>query len=131
MKLGGIHAQRQATNFLLDKVGEPFTTRYINVLAKSPNKKSAKFAVIPDLHAINFPRRKQRMNDGGAAMSAEAVFEVKTYSANVPSYSIGDHAITPASRRAITILKEYKSKLKKLDKKFAPKVVGDGTEELT
>ena len=39
MQLGEIHAQRQATIFLLAKVGDLCITEYINTLAKSTRKK--------------------------------------------------------------------------------------------
>ena len=55
MKLGGIYSQRQATNFLLGKVGDPYITRHVNALAGTTRSDHAKFAIIPDLHAINFP----------------------------------------------------------------------------
>ena len=37
MKLGGIHAERGAVNFLLDKVGEPYITRYVSHVSTCPN----------------------------------------------------------------------------------------------
>ena len=128
MKLGGIHAQRQAVNFMLGKVGEPYMTRYIDALAKSAGKKNAKFAVIPDLHAVNYPRGMQRVNDSGATMSAEAIFEVKTYSTSKVIYSTGNQTIAPPNRRADRIVNEYKAKLRRIDENFAPEVVGSGGE---
>ena len=35
----------------------------------------------PNLHDINFPAQKQRINDSGSTSSAEAIFEVKTCTA--------------------------------------------------
>ena len=40
MKLGGIHTQRQATNFMLCKVDDPYISRYIKALAKITRKRT-------------------------------------------------------------------------------------------
>ena len=37
MKLGGIHAEKEAVNFLLGKVGELHITSYVNHVARQPN----------------------------------------------------------------------------------------------
>ena len=81
--VAGVSAQRQAANFMLGKVRDPYMTRYINAMAKSTNRTCAKFAVIPDIHAINYPQGMHRANDSGATMNAKAVFEVKIYSASM------------------------------------------------
>ena len=47
-------------------------------MIKSTVRTHARFAVIPDLHAVNYPQEMHRVDDGGATMSAETVFEVKT-----------------------------------------------------
>ena len=56
-------------------------------------------------------------------MSAEAIFEVKTYYANNKNYGSGDQSLTPPNRRAARVVEEYKDKLKDLDKEFASDVV--------
>ena len=58
-------------------------------------------------------------------MSAEAVVEVKTYSASMPNYSTGNRALAPPDRRGFKIIGEYKTKLKNVDKKIAAEVVGN------
>ena len=105
--------------------------RYIKGLNKNANSRKSKFAVIPDLHAINFPRGKQRVDDSGSSMSAEAIFEVKTYYANNKNYGSGDQSLTPPNRRAARVVQEYRDKLKALDKEFASDVVGDGNDGVT
>ena len=79
MKLGGIFGDKEAANFLLDKVGEPYITRYITHLTSQPNARKAPYAIVPDLHAQNYPAGNQRVNDSGATSTAEAFFKVKTY----------------------------------------------------
>ena len=44
-------------------------------------------AIIPDLHATNFPVGKQRVNDSGSKRDAEAFFEIKTFTACKSRYS--------------------------------------------
>ena len=78
MKLGGIFGDKEAANFLLDKVGEPYITRYITHLTSQPNARKAPYAIVPDLHAQNYPAGNQRVNDSGATSTAEAFFKVKT-----------------------------------------------------
>ena len=58
---------------MLGKVGDLYITRYINPMAKSTVRARAKFAVIPDLHAVNYPQRMRRVSDSGATVSVEAV----------------------------------------------------------
>ena len=98
-------------------------TWYINAMAKSTNRTCAKFAVIPDSHAINYPQGMHKVNDSGATMSAEAVFEVKTYSASMASYSTGNRAVAPPDRRGAKIIREYKTKLKTLTRNLQQKLL--------
>ena len=56
-----------------------------------------------------------RVNDSGAIMSAEVVFEVKTHSVSMTTYSKGNRAVAPPDRPKI--IREYKTKLKNADKK--------------
>jgi hypothetical protein len=35
-------------------------------------------AIIPDIHAYNYPSERQRINDSGASTTDEAFFEIKT-----------------------------------------------------
>jgi len=87
MKLGGIHAEKEAVNFIMDKVGEPHISSYINHVAAHSSANKAQFAIIPDIHALNFPAGKQTINDSGVTTTAEAFFEIKTYTACKTRYS--------------------------------------------
>ena len=55
MKLGGISSEKEAANFLLDKIGEPYITRYVNHISDYPNARRAPWSIVPDIHAHNFP----------------------------------------------------------------------------
>ena len=37
MKLGGIHLVLEVVNFLIDKVGKPYITSYVNHVSNHPN----------------------------------------------------------------------------------------------
>ena len=131
MKLGGIFSEKEAVNFILDKVGEPYISRYVTHVSSALNAKTAQHSIVPDLHARNFPAGRQRVNDSGATSTAEAIFEVKTYTACNSRY---DHNMTISNapnRRAKLITNEYNNKFKRLDSTFAQEIVGDGTNGIT
>ena len=102
--------------------------RYINTTAKISNRTCGKLAAIPDLHAINYvlmyPQGTHKINDSGATMSAKAVFEMKTYSASMTTCSTGNRAVASPNRRSDGIIREYKTKLKNVDKKVHQKLLG-------
>ena len=81
MKLGGINFEKEAVNFLLGKVGEPHITSYVNHVAREANVRKAVHAIVTDIHARNFTVRRQTVNNSGAISTAEAFFEMKTYTA--------------------------------------------------
>ena len=54
MKLGGI--SEEAANFLLDKIGEPYITRYVNHVSSYPNTRRAPYLIVPDIYAHNSPQ---------------------------------------------------------------------------
>ena len=81
MKAGDIHWEKEAANFLLGKVGEPHITSYVNHVSRGTGMRRAQFAVIPDIHASNFPVGRQSVNDSGSSRDTEAIFEVKTFTA--------------------------------------------------
>ncbi len=74
LKSGGISWEREAENFLVDKVGEPYITRYISHVSSQPNALNSPHAIVPDVHAHNFCTRHQRVNDSRAMLLAEAFF---------------------------------------------------------
>ena len=83
------------------RIGDPYITRYINPMAKSTVRARAKFAVIPDLHAVNYPQGMHRVGDSGSTVSVEAVFSRLR--------------LTVRAREEVPkIISEYKTKPKKL-----------------
>ena len=96
MKLAGISTEKEAVNFLLDKVGEPYITSYVNHVSSTPNARRAPHAIVPDLLAHNFPTGKQQVNDSGASSSGEAFFEIKTYTACNSRYKHNNTRLKPA-----------------------------------
>ncbi len=81
MKLGGIHSATEAVNFLVDKIGHTFIMSYVNHVSSHPNAQKAPHAIVPDIHAFNFPTGGQQVNDSGATSAAEAFFKMKTFTA--------------------------------------------------
>ena len=60
-KLGGILIEKEATNFLLGKVGEPHIILCVNHMARQNNhNRRAEHTIIPDIHTMNFPAGKYR-----------------------------------------------------------------------
>ncbi len=55
MKLGGIHSVLELVNFLIDKVGKPYITSYVNHVSNHPNAWEASYAydIMPDIEAFN------------------------------------------------------------------------------
>ena len=76
--LGGVFLEKEVVNFILDKVGDPFITAYVNHVSSHPNARKAPRSIVPDLHTRNFPVGGQRFNDSNTTSSAEAFFEVRT-----------------------------------------------------
>ena len=55
MKLGGIRSEKEAANFLLDKIGDPYISRYVHHISTLANTRKQKtFAIVPDMHTVNF-----------------------------------------------------------------------------
>ena len=94
MNFGGISSEKEAANFLLlDKIGEPYITRYVNHVSGYPNARRAPYSIVPDIHAHNFPTGRQSVNDSGATSSGEAIFEIKTYTACPSRYAHNNNTI--------------------------------------
>ena len=125
-KLGGIVMEKESANFLIDKVGEPWITRYVTHVSLFPNARKSTYGIAPDLQAFNFPVGRQTVNDSGITSSAEAIFEVKTYTACPSRYNHNNDTIRPADRRGREAVREYRRGFRKLDRQFAADVVGDG-----
>ena len=52
MKLGGIHLEKKAVNFLLGKVGDPPTTSYVNHVARQIHTRRATHPIVPAIHTM-------------------------------------------------------------------------------
>jgi hypothetical protein len=82
VKVAGVQAHVEAANFLNDKIGEPYISNYINHVTAHPSYRNAPHAIIPNIHAFNFPFGRQRINDDSeASMAVKSIFEVKTMTA--------------------------------------------------
>jgi hypothetical protein len=97
----------EAAKFLNGKVGEPYINNYTNHITQHPNPRSALHAVVPDIHAYNYPSGRQRINDSGASTTDEAFFEIKTMTACVSRYGHVNIDTTAAERRAKAINVDY------------------------
>lgn len=128
--VGGIRSIKEAVNFLQDKVGDPYITRYINHVSGSVTPRRAQGAIIPDIQAWNYPVGRRTVNDGNTRSCGEAIFEVKTFTAAKTNYEHNNATTCPADRRAKKVVQEYRSKFRKLDEKFAPEIVGDESNVL-
>ena len=101
MKLGGTLAEKEVVNFIMDKVGEPHISSNINHVAAHNSAKKAKFAIIPNLHALNLSVSKQTINDSRVTTTADAIFEIKTYTTRKTRYSHNNNDVNkPLDRRA-------------------------------
>lgn len=131
VKLGDIHSEKDAVNFILDKVWEPYITNYMNRVSRHSNARKTPHYVVPDLRAWNFPTGKQRVNDSDTTMTAEAFFGVKTYTLRRSRYNNNNNDTTkPSDRWAKEIVISYSQKFKKLDSIFAADIVGDGSNNV-
>ena len=118
-------------NFLLDKVGEPYITRYVNHVSSAANSRRAQHAIVPDLHTRNSPAGRQRVYDSGAHCTVEVFFKVKTYTACNRRYNKNNRIAKPPDHRANEIMSKYSNKFKKLDRVFTEEVAGNGETGIT
>ena len=79
--------------------------------------------IVPDIHVMNFPAGKQRTNDSGSSREAEAIFDVKTFTAYKSRYTHNNTKTSPVDRRTRMISSSYSRKFKTLDVDFAADVV--------
>ena len=131
MKVAGIHSEKEAVNFLLGKVGAPYINNYVDHLSSQAGRRNSPFAIVPDLHVFGYPAGKQTINDSGATDSGEIFCEIKTMQPNKTNYRHNNNSTNkPANRRADKVTSQYRNKFKKLDKEYAPNVVGDGSNNI-
>ncbi len=80
IKIGSIKSVTEAVTFLINKVGQPYIGDYVNhVTSQLGHPRNAQDAIVPDLHATNYPAGNQVVYDIGASRFAKAIFEVKTF----------------------------------------------------
>ena len=60
MKIGGIQSEMEPINLLLGKVADPHITSYVNHVSRDANARAALHAIVPDIHAYNFPVKSRR-----------------------------------------------------------------------
>ena len=85
---------------------------------------------MPDIHAMNFPVGRQRVNTSGSSRETEATFEVKASKTCKTSYVSNDTRTVAVDRRARMVVSSYSRKFKTLDVEFAADIVGDGAWQL-
>ena len=54
MKLGGLHSEKKAVNFLLDKVGDPHITSCVNHAARQTNARKVTHVIVMNINAMKF-----------------------------------------------------------------------------
>jgi hypothetical protein len=80
MKIDNINSTTEAANFLINKVRQPYIGDYVNHVTSQPgHPKIIQDAIVPNLHATNYPTGSQIINDSGTSTSAEAIFEIKAF----------------------------------------------------
>ena len=70
MKVAEIHSEKEAVNFLLGKVPDPWMTHYVDHISSShTSARNSPHAIVPDIlaHAHEYPAGRQRINDSGAS----------------------------------------------------------------
>eukprot|EP00956_Cyclotella_meneghiniana_P018561 scaffold30993_cov50-Cyclotella_meneghiniana.AAC.5 len=126
MKLCGILAVTEAANFLLGKVGEPYIGDYINHVSQYPNPMTAKHAILPDIHAIDYPT-------GRTVELSQQLKPSLKLSPSLPSLP-AIHSTTSTELQLIQLFEGLNQLLlttsqdfrtSTLDKHCAPDVVGD------
>ena len=127
MKVAGIHSEKEAVNFLLGKVPDPWMTHYVDHISSShTSARNSPHAIVPDILAHEYPAGRQRINDSGASSSGDAFFEVKSYQPNNTRLDHNNKETKPADHRAKEVVNQYSNKFKRLDKQYAADIVGNG-----
>eukprot|EP00956_Cyclotella_meneghiniana_P011504 scaffold16162_cov71-Cyclotella_meneghiniana.AAC.22 len=83
-------------------MGEPYIGAYINHVSKYPNPKTAKHAIVPDIHSLNYPTCRLVVKNASGAKSTseakpEAFFEVKTFTAYKSLSNFNNTTTNPAN----------------------------------
>ena len=97
MKIGNIDSMIEAANFLINKAGQPYIGDYVNHVTSQPgHPKNVRVAIVPNLHATNYSTGSQIVNDSGSSRSAEAIFEIKTFTICKTQYNHVNRLVNPA-----------------------------------
>ena len=112
MKLGGDLQEKDAVNFILDKVGDPYITAYVDHISIHPNARKAPHSIIPDLYAQNFPVGRWRVNDSGAISSTDEFLRPKHMQHATVDIN-NNTMIKPHERQAREVVNQYHCKFEK------------------
>ena len=80
-------------------------------------------AIVPGLHAFNFPTGQQTVNDSGTLLVTEPIIEIKAITARKSCYRHNITTTTPAERRAQEGTNKYARKFKKLDYQYVGRLL--------
>ena len=94
-----------------------------------PNIKKARHVIVPDLHTTNYQAGHQQVNCSSSTITAEVIFEVKTYCANNTNYS-HSNTIPPSARQSRKVSLVYAQIFKKVDRMFVPEIVAGDNDQV-
>jgi hypothetical protein len=130
VKLGGIHSSAEAGNFLVDKIGHPLITFYVNHVSSHPIAQKAPYAIVPDIHAFNFQQEGSKLMTVGPCLlltrSLKSKHSQHTKADMTAATPILGQWINMRTKSSYLVIKNSRS----LDCLFAADVVGDGTSEV-
>ena len=131
-ELAGVPVSKQNVNWLEGIVDEKHLKPYRDFIHGHKEPHKAPGAIVPDLDTRFLPV-KQPTDASGATKTAMFVGDVKTCWLNKSNYdgAVGKKEQRPVEKKAKIAKREYKAKLKDLDKKYASEIVGDGTNGVT
>ncbi|EJK75220.1 hypothetical protein THAOC_03063, partial [Thalassiosira oceanica] len=118
--LAGVEADEELALWMLGKVRDPYMQRYIDSIlqVQAQDKKNPEGTIVADFVASDFPSMTQASNNSGLGGRTDVLGEVKTMQPSNTSYRKGN---------PIQVRRNYKRRAVALDQKYAPEVVGDGT----
>ena len=128
----GVPFSKQNVNWLERLVDEPHLKPYRDFIHSHREPQKAPGAIVPDLDTRFLPV-KRPTDASGATKTEVFVGDVKTCWLNKKNYdgAVRKKEQRPVEKKARIVKREYKAKLKELDKKYASDIVGDGTNGVT
>ena len=110
MRIGNIDLVLEPVNFFHGKIRQPFIGEYVHIITSQPgNPRHARHAVVPDIHATNYPTGRQVVNASRATRSADAIFKLKhMYNFCPTRYNHNNQNINPANQHAREIVNQYR-----------------------